>query len=98
MREPSSAPGELNAKARARPPSALPPAIGLFHLSPPTTLVACAPLAHSLGSPRYPLPVAAASPVVAQDLVKCSLEQSVFCSSFLHSSSHTFPHKVREEV
>ena len=99
MRERSSALGELDAKACARPPSALPPAAASIHLSPPTTLVACAPLAHSLGSPRCPLPFASASAslVVAQNSVKCSLELSVYCSSF-DLSSHISPHKVRKEV
>ena len=97
MRERSSALGELDAKARARPPSVLPPAAASVHSSPPTTLVACAPLVHSLGSPRCPLSVAFASPVFAQGSVKCSLEQSVFCSSF-GLSSHTSPLRARKEV
>ena len=97
MRERSSALGELDAKARARPPSALPLAAASVHLLPPTILVACAPPSHSLGSPRFSLYVASASPSVAQDLVKCSLELSVFCSSF-DLSSHISPRKVRREV
>ena len=83
MRERSSDLGELDAKARARPPSALPPADTSVHLSPPTILVACAPLANSLGSPRASLYVAFAFlVVVAQNSVKCSVEQRVCCSSF----------------
>ena len=97
MREQSSAQGELDAKARERPPSALPPLPMLVDFSPPILLVACAPLSNSLGSPRFPLYVASASPVVAQNSVKCSLEQSVFCSSF-DLSSRISPRKVRKEV
>jgi hypothetical protein len=97
MRERSSAQGELDAKARVRPPSVLPPAAASVHLSPPTILAACAPLAHSLGSPRASLPVAFASLVVAQTSVKCSVEQSVCCSSF-DLSSRTSPCEGRKEV
>ena len=63
----------------------------------PTILVACALLAHSLGYTRASLTVVFASLAVAQNSVKCSVEQSVFCSSFV-LSSHTSPHKGRKEV
>ena len=51
MRERSSAQGESAAKARARLPSVLPPALAVGHLSPPATSAVCAPRVHSLGSP-----------------------------------------------
>ena len=51
MRERSSAQGELGAKARECPPSALPAAAASVHLSPLSILVVCALFAHSLDSP-----------------------------------------------
>ena len=51
MRERSSAQGESAAKAPARLPSVLPPALAVGHLSPPATSAVCAPRVHSLGSP-----------------------------------------------
>ena len=50
MRERSSTQGELGAKARECPPSALPAAAAPVHLSPPAILVVCARSAHSQGS------------------------------------------------
>ena len=66
-------------------------------LSLPTILVACAPLAHSLGFPHASLSVIFASFVVAQNSFKCSVEQSVCCSSF-GLSSRTSPLEGRKEV
>ena len=51
MRERSSAQGESAAKARARLPPVLPPALAVGHLSPPAISAVCAPRVHSLGSP-----------------------------------------------
>ena len=51
MRERSSAQGESAAKAPARLPSVLPPALAVGHLSPPAISAVCAPRVHSLGSP-----------------------------------------------
>ena len=50
MRERSSAQGGSAAKARARLPSVLPPALAVGHLSLPATSVVCAPRVHSPGS------------------------------------------------
>ena len=50
MRERSSAQGESAAKAPARLPSVLPPALATGHLSPPAISAVCAPRVHSLGS------------------------------------------------
>ena len=51
MRERSSSQGESAAKARARLPSVLPPALAVVHLSLPAISVVCAPRVHSLGFP-----------------------------------------------
>ena len=51
MRERSSAQGESAAKAPARLPPVLPPALATGHLSPPAISAVCAPRVHSLGSP-----------------------------------------------
>ena len=51
MRERSSAQGESAAKAQARLPSVLPPALAVGHLSLPAISAVCAPRVHSLGSP-----------------------------------------------
>ena len=66
-------------------------------LSLPTILVAGVRLAHSLGFPHASLSVIFASLVVAQNSVKCSVEQSVCCSSF-DLSSRTSPLEGRKEV
>ena len=50
MRERSSTQGELGAKARDYPPSALPAAAAPVHLSPPAILVVYACSVHSQGS------------------------------------------------
>ena len=50
MRERSSAQGESAAKARARLPPVLPPALASGHLSLPAISAVCAPRVHSLGS------------------------------------------------
>ena len=50
MRERSSAQGESAAKAQARFPSVLPPALATGHLSLPAISAVCAPRVHSLGS------------------------------------------------
>ena len=51
MSERSSTQGELGAKARGCPPSAVPAAAAPVHFSPPAILVVCASSVHSQGSP-----------------------------------------------
>ena len=101
MRERSSTQGELGAKARECPPSALPAAAAPVHLSPPAILVVCARSAHSQGSLLLFSYVAFGSLGVLVCLPGCTLRWSwsgVPSSSLHPFSPHTSPREGRRSA
>ena len=101
MRERSSTQGELGAKARECPPSALPAAAAPVHLSPLSILAVCALFIHSLGSLFLVSCVAFGSVGLLVCHSGCSRRWSWSKgpSSSLHPSSpHTSPHGGRRSA
>ena len=101
MRERSSTQGELGAKARECPPSALPAAAASAHLSPPAILDVCALSVHSQGSLLLFSCVAFCSLGLLVCLPGCTLRWSwsgVPSSSLHPSSPHTSPHGGRRSA
>ena len=101
MRERSSTQGELGAKARECPPSALPAAAAPVHLSPPAILVVCARSAHSQGSLLLFSCVAFGSLGLLVCLPGCTLRWSwsgVPSSSLHPFSPHTSPREGRRRA
>ena len=101
MRERSPTQGELGAKARECPPSALPAAAAPVHLSPPSILVVCALFAHSHGPPFLVSCVAFGSVGCLVCLSGCSRwwSWSGMPSLSLHPfSPHTSPREGRRRT
>ena len=101
MRDRSSTQGELGAKARQCPPSALPATAASVHLSPPAILAVCALSVHSLGSPFLVSCVAFGSVGFLVCLFGCSHRWSWSerpSLSFDPFSPHTSPREGRRSA
>ena len=101
MHERPSTQGELGAKARECPPSALPAAAAPVHLLPLSILVVCALFAYSLGSPFLVSCVAFGSVGFLVCHSRCSRRWSWSKgpSLSLHPfSPHTSPHGGRRSA